>query len=102
MQNMNSTEYLEFIAKNNLYLFYEKDVPGGITGKRDAITMGDKDGRRAGLSNPLGYSNSCLELPMEVFEDFLTASFVKKTDEEDKNGSAMFCLTEEGKARGMS
>jgi len=96
---MFSTEYLEFIVQNNAYILFEKGAPYNANLKRDVIRI-MRDGKFLGVSVPGGYSNNAIELPREVFDDFLAASLIKQEGSEDEQSRMIFRATEDGKIRG--
>ena len=68
--HVNSTEFLQLIAKNNCYILFERSVPSGRL-KRDFISLTTQAGRALTLSTPQGFQSCPVEVPREVFDDFI-------------------------------
>ncbi len=99
--HISSTQFLEFIGKNNCLILFEKAVPAGKL-KREMITLATADGRAVGLEKPTGFRAGLVELPRPIFDDFLAASFIEQDRPEDEDGRIFFRLTADGKARALS
>ena len=95
--HMHSTDYLNVIAQNDLFILLEKAVPSGIL-KGEMITLIKRDGKALVL-NKSGYSASPVDLPRSIFDDFKRASLIEQDREEDNEGRIFFRLTEDGKAK---
>jgi hypothetical protein len=96
MTNISSTEFLQFIVKHDCLLLFEKAVPVGRL-KRDFISLVDRDGRAMSLTTPSGFYSSHLELPCEVFDDFVAASFIEQDRPEDREGWFFFRVSKDGR-----
>jgi hypothetical protein len=90
-----STDYLELIDKYNCNILFEKGAPAG-TLKRDLITLTAQDGRAMEMHTTTGYHACRVELPREIFNDFIAASFIKQDGPEDAQGHMIFRLTPDG------
>ena len=101
MTHINSTQFLEFIGKNDCLILFEKATPAGKL-KREMITLATADGRAFGLQLPSGFRSTSVELPRPIFDDFLAASFIEQDRPEDEDGRIFFRLTADGKACALS
>ena len=95
---MNSTTFLQFIAKNGCYILFEKAAPDGKL-KRELITLMTHDGKSVGLTTPQGFSTGQLEMPRSMFDDFVAASLIEQDRQEDSDGRIFYRLTKDGLAR---
>jgi hypothetical protein len=96
-----STEYLKLIAQNDCHLRLERSVPAGRL-KCDFISIRLDDGRALALRTPQGFKKSPIELPRAILDDYLRASLVRQNGPAREDGSIVFRLTEDGRARGLS
>jgi hypothetical protein len=98
---IDSTEFLALIAKNNCHVVFERGAPAGRL-KCDFISIKAPDRRDFELSTPRGFRACPVELPREILDDYLRASFIKQDGPEDENGRITFRLTNDGRERGLS
>jgi hypothetical protein len=98
---LRSTEYLELLAKHDCHLTFERSSPAGPL-KRDLITIRHRDGRYMTLTTPLGFRKSPVELPREVFDDFVRARLIEQLGTQDQDGILRFGLTLDGRKRGLN
>jgi hypothetical protein len=96
-----STDYLKLIAQNGCHLRWERSVPAGRLNKRDVISIMLDDGRALELSTPQGFRVSPIQVPSEILDQFLRASFVRQHGPAQADGSIIFRLTEDGRQRGL-
>ena len=101
MPHINSTEFLALIAKNDCCILFETRAPVGQI-KKDLISITTSDGRALGLGTQSGFSSGQLELPREIFNDFLAARLIEQDRREDSEGRIFFRITADGRARGLS
>ena len=88
--HINSTEFLGLIAKNNWYISFEKAVPGGRL-KRELICLATRDGSAISLS-ARGFVSCPVELPREMFDDFIATSLIEQDSPEDSDGRIIYRL----------
>jgi hypothetical protein len=53
------------------------------------------------LSTPQGFRVSPIQVPPEILDQFLRASFVRQDGSAQEGGSIIFRLTEDGRRRGL-
>ena len=95
---INSTECLQLMVAHNVSIIVSKADPGRF--KKEFIFLGTADGQSLGITVPLGFSNNAIELPREIFDDFLAASLIEQDGKEDAEGRTIYRLTEDGIGRG--
>jgi hypothetical protein len=66
------------------------------------VTIKDSKGRDLELITPQGVRRSPIELPPEMFDDFIRARFVEQDGREDSDGRTTFRLTADGRKRGLA
>jgi len=99
--SMASTEYLQLIAENNYFLAHDL--------KQNIVLIQDSTGANLQMGDPrgIGYLKTPVDLPDEIFQDFLSSSFIYKSGTVDAgNGYTIgkvdvYMLTEEGRKRGL-
>lgn len=96
---MNSTAVLEFMAKHDLHIYYQRATPGNNL-KRDLITLRTPDGKYAGMSSARGYVSVPVQIPPETVSDYLKSSYIEQ-DGQEKEGTLVFRLTTDGKTIGL-
>jgi hypothetical protein len=96
-----STDYLELIDKRDCYILFEKGAPSGRL-KQDFVSLMGQDGRALEMRTPEGYRVCPVQLPREVLDDFIAASFIKQDGPEDAEGRIIFRLTSDGRAAARS
>jgi hypothetical protein len=101
MSHVSSTDFLQFIAKHNIFVLFEKAAPAGRL-KREFISLVAEDGRVVTMRTPSGFSSGQIEVPREIFDDFLAASFIEQDRPEDSDGRIFFRLSRDGRERAAS
>jgi hypothetical protein len=102
MTHFNSTEVLRFMYKHGCLISFEKAAPAGRL-KRDFISLCTSDGRAVGLTAPVGFSTRATELPRDMFDDFMKASFIEQDRRpENPEGRIFFRLTADGRKAAAS
>ena len=86
------------MAANNVGVVFVKADPSRF--KREFIFLGNAAGQSLGITMPLGLNTNAIELPREIFDDFLAASLIRQDGKEDAEGRTIYRLTEDGLARG--
>ena len=92
-----STDFLNLIAREGFHLRLERATPAG----RVKALVKDNTGRDVALTTLDGVRAFPLEMPEEILEEFLAASFVKQ-DGEETDGVIVFRLTKDGINRGLN
>lgn len=97
--HLGSTDFLELLNKHDCYILFEKGAPDGRL-KQDFISLMTLDGHALEMRTPEGYHASPVQLPREIFDDFITARLIQQDGPEDSDGRIVFRLTDDGRIRG--
>ncbi len=97
--HINSTEYLVLLAKNDAQIVLEVDSDK-LTPRRDFYYLANAAGYPLAMSSG-GFSSSYIEIPRVIIDDFLAQSFVS-LETSTGIGDAVFVLTADGRAAGLS
>lgn len=95
---MRSTELLQFMVENDAHIVCERGAPTGRL-KRDLITIRGPNGGHIGLETG-GFKTTGIELPPELFRDYVDHSFIRQDGSEDDDGRRVFRLTIDGRRAG--
>ena len=99
--HMYSSDYLELIDKHDCYVLFENGTPLGRL-KQDFISLMGPDDLAFELRTPKGDRVCPVQLPREILDDFIAASFIRQDRLEDADGRIILRLTPDGRAAARS
>ena len=95
-----STTLLQLIEQRDCHILYEKGPPAGRL-KRDYISLKTEDGHGLAIRD-LDRVDFPIELPPEMFSDYLAARFLEQDGPEDAEGRTIYRLTPKGRKAGRA